>query len=90
MAVDDGNFLKNPEGGGNQLEFANQARTKPLRSYGGTITREELKKHYKRNDCWTAIDGKVYDITDYISLHPGGKKILLGAGKDGTEYFCEF
>ena len=26
---------------------------------------------------WTLIDNKVYDITNYISMHPGGKRNIL-------------
>jgi cytochrome b involved in lipid metabolism len=34
------------------------------------------------------IDGVVYDITNYIDMHPGGKKkILRGVGIDATEVF---
>lgn len=37
---------------------------------------------------WTVIDGVVYDITNYIDMHPGGKKkILRGVGIDSTEIF---
>ena len=27
--------------------------------------------------CWVIYEGKVYDITDFISSHPGGDRILL-------------
>ena len=52
-----------------------------------TISMEEVPKHKKREDCWTVVDGLVYDVTDYIPFHPGGKKILLGAGKESSEMF---
>lgn len=40
---------------------------------------------------WTVIDGDVYDITNYISMHPGGaKKINLGVAKDSTVMFHKF
>jgi cytochrome b involved in lipid metabolism len=45
-------------------------------------TMEEVAKHKKADDCWTVWQGKVYDITSYIKSHPGGKKIMAGAGKD--------
>ena len=37
---------------------------------------------------WTVIDGVIYDITNYVAMHPGGKKkILKGVGIDSTEVF---
>jgi cytochrome b involved in lipid metabolism len=47
-----------------------------------------LKQHNKRDDAWTAINGKVYDMTAYIPYHPGGEKELMRvAGRDGTRLF---
>ena len=37
---------------------------------------EELAKHDKLHDLWTAVDGLVFDITNFAPKHPGGKKIL--------------
>jgi sulfite oxidase len=34
-------------------------------------------------DVWVHYEGSVYDITDFVSRHPGGKKnIMMGAGGD--------
>lgn len=44
----------------------------------------EVGKHNSSNDCWLAIHGKVYDVTEFISSHPGGKALLEGCGKDAT------
>lgn len=44
----------------------------------------------KGTDAWTAFNGKVYNISPYISFHPGGRpELLRGAGKDGTRLFAE-
>ena len=51
------------------------------------ITKEELAKHNSEFDCWTAVEGKVYNVTPIIKMHPGGKKILRAQGIDGTEIF---
>ena len=34
--------------------------------------------------CWVAIDGGVYDVTEFLDEHPGGATMLLTmAGKVG-------
>ena len=48
------------------------------------ITQEEVAKHRKDNDCWMVWNGRVYDVTNYIKSHPGGRKIMAAAGKDCT------
>ncbi|XP_010257977.1 PREDICTED: cytochrome b5-like [Nelumbo nucifera] len=57
-----------------------------------TITRiytlQQAAEHNKRDDCWVVIDGKVYNVTDYLDEHPGGDDVLLAAtGRDATEDF---
>lgn len=47
----------------------------------------EVEKHGTENDCWTVIDGGVYDITSYIGRHPGGNEILRACGADSTQLF---
>lgn len=55
------------------------------------ITLEELASHSSEADCWTAYQGKVYNITEYLHYHPGGlKKLMLGAGKDCTDLFDKY
>eukprot|EP00009_Paramoeba_aestuarina_P009535 CAMPEP_0201532174 /NCGR_PEP_ID=MMETSP0161_2-20130828/49663_1 /ASSEMBLY_ACC=CAM_ASM_000251 /TAXON_ID=180227 /ORGANISM="Neoparamoeba aestuarina, Strain SoJaBio B1-5/56/2" /LENGTH=124 /DNA_ID=CAMNT_0047935451 /DNA_START=108 /DNA_END=482 /DNA_ORIENTATION=+ len=64
---------------------------KDLTGTGGRIFRipmEEVKKHNKEDDAWMVLRGKVYDVTEYIRFHPGGKaEIMKGVGKDGTSLF---
>lgn len=49
-----------------------------------------LKEHNTRADAWTAINGKVYNITPYLPFHPGGEKELMRvAGRDGSKLFGE-
>lgn len=37
----------------------------------GVITREVLEGHATADDCWVAYKDVVYDITDWLPLHPG-------------------
>lgn len=41
------------------------------------VTPEELQDHSSNKDCWLAIHGKVYDITNYLVDHPGGDDVML-------------
>eukprot|EP00743_Colponemidia_sp_Colp-15_P001945 GILK01002117.1.p1 GENE.GILK01002117.1~~GILK01002117.1.p1 ORF type:complete len:685 (+),score=76.20 GILK01002117.1:99-2057(+) len=55
----------------------------PVRPYG-IYTWEDVTKHDKPEDCWVVIHGKVYDLTEWVPLHPGGSVIYDGAGGDCT------
>lgn len=41
--------------------------------------------HGSEKDCWMAIDGKVYNVTE----HPRAKAIIGGCAKDATLLFNE-
>ena len=51
-------------------------------------TREQVSRHATENDMWIIIDTSIYDMSDFIDLHPGGAfPILEYAGKDATDAF---
>ena len=52
-------------------------------------TSADVKKHgRKASRIWVTYSGYVYDITDFIALHPGGNsKILLAAGTDTAPFW---
>jgi len=53
-----------------------------------TFTRDQVSKHNQETDSWIIIDHKVFDITRFAPLHPGGEKILLQyGGTDATDDF---
>ena len=52
-----------------------------------TYSLSDVANHSTSSDCWMVISGKVYDVTSYVSNHPGGDKILAGCGKDATAMF---
>lgn len=51
------------------------------------IKMTEVAKHDRKDDVWLVIEGRVYDLTDYIDNHPGGDSMLKFAGKDASEAF---
>lgn len=54
------------------------------------IPMSEVRKHTTEDDCWIVIEGKVYDCTPFMALHPGGSaSILMNAGEDCTQDFAD-
>lgn len=52
-----------------------------------TFTMTEVEKHNNKNDCWLVIDEKVYNVTNYIGSHPGGKVMANFCGQEATAAF---
>lgn len=49
---------------------------------------EEVVKHNTKESAWIIVDGSVYDITEFLTQHPGGIEILGPyLGKEATEAF---
>ncbi|EIM91103.1 acyl-CoA dehydrogenase NM domain-like protein [Stereum hirsutum FP-91666 SS1] len=54
------------------------------------LTLEDVSVHNKDGDLWVVVDAKVYDLSRFKDLHPGGAAVLLDeeiAGQDATEAF---
>jgi cytochrome b involved in lipid metabolism len=53
-----------------------------------SFTLAEVSLHKTESDCWTAINGNIYNVTAFINRHPGGdKNILKVCGIDATAIF---
>ncbi|MBU0660871.1 cytochrome b5 domain-containing protein [Patescibacteria group bacterium] len=53
-----------------------------------SISLSDIQKHNTKEDCWTAIDGKVYDISPYIALGVHKPVIVKGCGIDSSAMFA--
>ncbi len=52
------------------------------------ISLAELAQHDSAEDCWMAIDGKVYDFTRYIPEHPSAPEVMLRwCGQEASEAY---
>lgn len=47
----------------------------------------EVANHNSESDCWLVISDKVYEVTEFVTSHPGGQALLEGCGIDATELF---
>lgn len=53
-----------------------------------TYSLSDVAEHGSAESCWSAIDGTVYDLTEFIEEHPGGSRaILVICGSDGSGSF---
>lgn len=53
-----------------------------------TYSVEEVSTHATPDDCWLIVNARVYDVTDYLRLHPGGQRtITKWCGKESTTAF---
>ena len=51
-------------------------------------TMDKVKANNSATSCWSAINGNVYDLTNWINQHPGGSGAIRGlCGTDGSAEF---
>lgn len=62
----------------------------PRATITARIPLSEVTRHSLAEDCWLAINGRVYDLTEFLDRHPGGRSVILQwAGKDASKMFNE-
>lgn len=50
----------------------------------------DVQKHNDQSSCWTVVNGGVFDLTSFVTPHPGGSKAILNlCGIDGTTAFVD-
>lgn len=64
-----------------------EATASPAAS-GSGISMADVATHSTAADCWAAINGTVYDLTSWISQHPGGAAVIESlCGTDASAAF---
>ncbi|GFO34777.1 cytochrome b5 [Plakobranchus ocellatus] len=54
------------------------------------FTRQEVADHSSPDSCWIVVNNRVYDVTLFLRMHPGGDDIILEyGGYDATTAFIE-
>lgn len=80
---DDGDD-ENEGGSTTQTKTTTPATPAPTATY----TLADVKLHATRTSCWTTVNGKVYDVTPFITQHPGGANAIISlCGIDGSPAF---
>jgi len=52
------------------------------------FTFSEIKIHNNKDDCWIVINNNVYNVTSYLSLHPGGSTTIIPfCGNNASDAF---
>jgi fatty acid desaturase len=55
------------------------------------VTEQELASHCEGDDLWVAVDQKVYDVSEWVRVHPGGRALLANVGgQDVSALFHAF
>lgn len=77
---------KKPSAGSQNTNSSNPSQ--PTVSTSLEYTLAQVAVHAGLSSCWAAVNGGVYDLTTWISKHPGGEVAVLSiCGKDGSAVF---
>ena len=72
----------------NRLASPDQNTSAQKTSGAKKYSLKDVAKHSSSTSCWSAIDGNVYDLTNWINRHPGGAAVIKAiCGKDGSASF---
>jgi len=69
---------------------SNSSSTPKANTPTGTLnlSNSEIKTHNSKSDCWSIVNGNVYNLTSYVQNHPGGASVIANiCGKDGSKAF---
>ena len=64
--------------------------TSELQDSEPTFTAAEVAEHATPHDCWVIVHGGVYDVSSFLTSHPGGVSALSKAGRAGCDVSSHF
>eukprot|EP01024_Parvocaulis_polyphysoides_P063984 TRINITY_DN7420_c0_g4_i2.p1 TRINITY_DN7420_c0_g4~~TRINITY_DN7420_c0_g4_i2.p1 ORF type:complete len:523 (-),score=68.23 TRINITY_DN7420_c0_g4_i2:1004-2470(-) len=83
-----GSFKVKARGSVEQIVLERETLPQQISNKSFTLT--DVAKHNQPDDCWIIVNDKVYDVTEFVQKHPGGKIIQEYAGRDASEVFGTF
>lgn len=78
------------ESGDESLDFALESESSQSLMINGSLffSLAEVAANNSPEKCWAAVNGEVYDLSSWISRHPGGSSAIINmCGKDASEDF---
>ena len=70
------------------LKTANESSIKTQTTPGVYVDISTVQTHDTADNCWIIIDKNIYEMTSYMSSHPGGAKTIIPwCGKESTNAF---
>lgn len=81
-------YLAGHSGAESVWEEEYETAQQPISRDSLTLSMEEVARHAVATDCWTVVNGNVYDMTTFIERHPAGANDIIDmCGKDATDDF---
>lgn len=72
----------------NSTASVNSAAASTENSAKSSYTLSEVESHNQASNCWSAINGNVYNLTSWVNIHPGGADMIVSiCGKDGSDSY---
>jgi len=88
VAVWSGRIEPSAAGSASNAPASSAATSSATASSEPALTMDEVARHGQATDCWSVVDGRVYDLTTWIDQHPGGVGPIEGmCGVDATDAF---
>ncbi len=64
------------------------AAVTPADAATNSYTLAQIKAHKSASNCWSVVNGKVYNLTKWVKKHPGGASVIKSmCGKDASVAF---